>query len=399
MPNKANLKMGEPVMVNPNSYTNIEIILDELKNQLINERKWVILGCDGPPYNLASRIIENAESKYEWVTLTSGLGHLHMNQIKCLFKILDNISLDALGREVLGFKSPNAYSYFIEAKDTHKSYQALLVLLEGTACEMCRLFLKDQNDFPKTAQGFLNWCSENSNETFSFVYQIIFNFALAIYVQKVGVRMNNWNLIDAGRMKFLPLFYSFNHPIYQEVEYRDLCNRAMYPNTISDVLESQSCFNISSLPMNHQGGDFCLENKIKAHKLIAPKGKISQQMWKTLSRGLDEVEMIHNTAKDMLNLDNNNRYRDEDLYDEITTWRSVLRLSGMLEKNHAENAIKNIYDDLLSMELDDFTLNTQEKMDKYWQLAQDGHALKNINSHISKITITCDLNEFEADEE
>ena len=51
------------------------------------------------------------------------------------------------------------------------------------------------------------------------------------------------------------------------------------------------------------------ENKIKAHKLIAPKGKISQQMWKTLSRGLDEVEMVHNTAKDMLNLDNNNRYR------------------------------------------------------------------------------------------
>ena len=108
--------------------------------------------------------------------------------------------------------------------------------------------------------------------------------------------------------------------------------------------------------MNHQGGDFYLENETKALK-----GKVSQQMWKTLSRGLDEVEMVHNTTKDMLNLDNNNRYRDEDLYDEITTWRSVLRLSGMLEKNLAENAIKNICDDLISMELDDFTLNTQEK--------------------------------------
>ena len=51
---------------------NFEIILDELKNHLINEIKWVILGCDGPRYNLVSQIIENTESKYEWVTLTSG---------------------------------------------------------------------------------------------------------------------------------------------------------------------------------------------------------------------------------------------------------------------------------------------------------------------------------------
>ena len=96
---------------------------------------------------------------------------------------------------------------------------------------------------------------------------------------------------------------------YQEVEYRDLFNRT-YPNTISDVLESQSCFNISSLvPMNHQGGNFCLENKIKAHKLIAPKGKISQQMCKILSRGLDEI--VHNRKIYIyiyVNLDNNNRY-------------------------------------------------------------------------------------------
>ena len=39
--------------------------------------------------------------------------------------------------------------------------------------------------------------------------------------------------------------------------------------------------------MNHQGGDFCLENKIKAHKLIAPKG-----MWKTLSQGLETLTTI-----------------------------------------------------------------------------------------------------------
>ena len=60
IPNQVSLKMGEPSMVNPNSYTTVETVLADLKIQHINEeRKWAILGWDGPPYNLASRIIES----------------------------------------------------------------------------------------------------------------------------------------------------------------------------------------------------------------------------------------------------------------------------------------------------------------------------------------------------
>ena len=164
----------------------------------------------------------------------------------------------------------NAYDYFINAKYTHKSHQTLLILLEGTASEMCLLYLKDrERKLPINAAGFMEWCSNNSNETFSLVYQIIFNFAFAIYLQKVGVRMNNWEMIDGGRMKFLPFFYSFNHPIYQEVEYRDLANRAKYPSCVTDLMSGASCYN------NYQVGDFCLENKIQKHKQISPKGRIT----------------------------------------------------------------------------------------------------------------------------
>ena len=60
------------------------------------------------------------EEEYAWVTLMTGLGHLHMNEMKCLFKILGNIVLDLLGENVLGFKSNTPYDYFIRAKDTHK---------------------------------------------------------------------------------------------------------------------------------------------------------------------------------------------------------------------------------------------------------------------------------------
>ena len=57
---KTDCIMGEPICVNPNSYENIEHILNEMKSicDISDKREWVFLGCDGPPYCYASRIIE-----------------------------------------------------------------------------------------------------------------------------------------------------------------------------------------------------------------------------------------------------------------------------------------------------------------------------------------------------
>lgn len=81
--------IGEPVLLNPNSYENIEHILESLKANLKigTDRQWSYVGCDGPPYCLASRLAEKDKSKYEWLTLVPGLGHLNMNQMKSLLKV------------------------------------------------------------------------------------------------------------------------------------------------------------------------------------------------------------------------------------------------------------------------------------------------------------------------
>ena len=83
------MKVGEPVLLNPNSYINIEKILDQLKEnvEIPKSRKWSYVGCDGPPYCLASRLIEEANDKYGWIALLPGLGHLNMNQLKSFFKV------------------------------------------------------------------------------------------------------------------------------------------------------------------------------------------------------------------------------------------------------------------------------------------------------------------------
>ena len=129
--------------------------------------------------------------------------------------------------------------------------------------------------------------------------------------------------------------------------------------------------------------------KLNRQKLIAPKGRVSLQMWKTLSRGLDEIELIYKNASGMLDLRHEERYRDDDLYDEIVTWRAALRSSSMLEKSGAEHMIKNIHGESLTMELDDFTIKTLLKMETYWQLAADGHKLQHINKQYSKLPILC----------
>ena len=70
-----------------------------------------------------------------------------------------------------------------------------------------------------TVDGFLKW---NPNNTYHVVRQLVFTYALAIMINKLGDRNNNEIIQSASRYKFMELFYGFNHPIYQEIEYRDL---------------------------------------------------------------------------------------------------------------------------------------------------------------------------------
>lgn len=75
-------------MLNSNRYENIDKILSELKTNLKIEdgREWTLLECDGPPYCIASRLIERNPDKYDWVSIVCGLGYLNMNQVKTFFK-------------------------------------------------------------------------------------------------------------------------------------------------------------------------------------------------------------------------------------------------------------------------------------------------------------------------
>ena len=96
---------GEPILLNANSYQNIDSVLQSFKDILRNgeEREWAVLGFKGRPFCLNSRVIEKNPFKYDWVSIVSGLGHLNMNQLKTFFRIVNEICLKIVGKNSCTF--------------------------------------------------------------------------------------------------------------------------------------------------------------------------------------------------------------------------------------------------------------------------------------------------------
>ena len=117
----------------------------------------------------------------------------------------------------------------------------------------------------------------------------------------------------------MPLFYEFYHPIYQEINLFDLVNTVSYTDEVKQVLFENTTFTNSNLKHNHQGGDFLLVDKIKRHKMVPPKGQSSADTWRTVSRGIDEIELICKKAEECLNVDPKNVFRETDLCHEIVS--------------------------------------------------------------------------------
>ena len=136
--NEKYISLAEPIFLNIYSYDNIKTDFGPVKS---NARYWwkrrvSYVGCDGLPYVTASRLIETDVGKYDWVAMSSSLGHLYMNQQKTLLNIACNILLEPLAKDVLNSESPNALDYFFKCVDTHKINQSLEIFLYGTALEM-----------------------------------------------------------------------------------------------------------------------------------------------------------------------------------------------------------------------------------------------------------------------
>ena len=80
---------------------------------------------------------------------------------------------------------------------------------------------------------------------------MVLNYALAIFISKKGDRSNNVQIQNASRYKFSELFYGFNHPIYQEIEYRDLLQKVIMPKEVKELQDKNMTYSQSSREKKH----------------------------------------------------------------------------------------------------------------------------------------------------
>ena len=113
-----------------------------------------------------------------------------------------------------------------------------------------------------------------------FLYHITFSYLLAFSLYTEAIRKNNsMRMISAG-VQLTPLFYSFNHPKYQQLHLRDLCERVQMPDSIKSYVEGHESFSVSNFSNCGQGGDFIQEEANKTIKLFLLPGMPSSEMWK-----------------------------------------------------------------------------------------------------------------------
>ena len=111
-----------------------------------------------------------------------------------------------------------------------------------------------------------------------------------------------------------------------------------------------------------------MEGETKKHKMVVPKGPISDDMWRTISRGIDEIEEICEKAEENLHVSKDDTYQETDLYDEITAWRALLRSSKMLDTNGPKGVMMNIYGEVLCDDIIGLTENAIELMERFVKL-------------------------------
>lgn len=114
---------------------------------------------------------------------------------------MDDIILEPLGKEVLKFQSVKAFKFFSDAKDSHKSWQRLQILLIGTTLELIKQFKQESSE--QDHLKFLSWLSEDVNPSIRLAVELIVNFTLAAYIFKSRVRANDVTAVNEGRLKFM----------------------------------------------------------------------------------------------------------------------------------------------------------------------------------------------------
>ena len=284
---------GEPLFLNPCSYRAVEDVLSDIHSRNCSgQRRWSVIGCDGLPYILGTRLIDN-DVNLQNILLMPGLGHFEINMVRSSFKLLWTVILQDAA-DMLGFRSDKAKASCRKAIDHHKSFQILEITIIACSLELVRQHVHEMARAGKEAdyKSYCRFLQGVKDPNFLFLNEAIFTYLYSLFLFRAGMRMGNWEAILAGRTKFSPLFFGLHQTFYQEIEVRDLLCRVCMPPPLVDFTHDHETFTVTGVNTKGEGGDFILEAKNRKIKRMMPPGLPTKTKWKEVISNADSLDRV-----------------------------------------------------------------------------------------------------------
>ncbi|RHZ52550.1 hypothetical protein Glove_460g24 [Diversispora epigaea] len=340
------LYIPDPIPINPNSISNIKKVLEhiyEITGIKSGQRKWVVVVCDGVPYNLIQKI----KKEFPWLILIPGALHEEMNMLKAFVELNWLIDIKEFA-QTQGYRTDNQLAFFKKCADHHKSWDSICnIYRHAMAMELIWPFVLNYEN--PTVHEYLEWSQKQTSNIYKLKFEQIFIYLQAIINFRNGVRTNNSLLQNAARHQFSPIWSARRHPIYRliEITYEEQMQKLKPP--IHNMIEKYCVISRSGYKNQHQGLDAILEEINKTLKSLVPPVP-SQHHWEIAARNYNESSGPRTKP---------------DFVIESQRFRIQLRKSDFLNPIQKENTFKSLGNIILSEELKNFTSIAQEKRKIY----------------------------------
>ena len=406
---KPPLHVHEPVFVNPCSYVVVAVVLRKIGIESgisqygTGERQWIVVVCDGLPFNLCRRVISSTflcplckesfngkdefmshtenthqmsqenvtlQKEFSWVLLQPGPGHVEINMVKGFVELTWDVFWKNMVM-LFNFRSETALKYAKKVSDHHKGWTLCRIAREAIAAQLILPFVRDelkkQNpDFKASA--FLKYTFNAENPNYVFMCDMAFEILDAVFMYRVGVRCSKISFMDAGRAKFAKVWSGRVHPLYRELEMADSLASIRMPESIKSLIESSMSLNTSGRPYTGEGADFRLEEVNRVIQQWLPKAPTGKD-WQLICSNHDDLVRFRDVVFKQMGCSDHTRGASyvQNISSEVNAFRALLRSTEYLLHPQINEVHKSFDGTALDPDLINFSSNGREKRAKYFE--------------------------------
>ena len=318
------VSVHEPVYANPCSYEATATVLRNIAKrsglrQHGGVRDWIIVVCDGVPYNLCRRLVASTHichtcnmsfngmdslvdhsnkhhdgvatgsREFDWVVLQPGAGNIEINMVKGVVELGWDINWKELAI-ILNFKSETALQCAKKVSDHHKGWTMCRIARLAITRELMVSYVREQlvNSGPISVSGFLKFTMHAKDPNYSFMADFVLEILDAVFMFRCGQRCCNADVMIAARGKFAKHWSGRVHPLYRELEMADLLTYIRMPTDVQDVIKASMSLNLTGRKHTGEGVDFRLEEVNKQIKHWLPSVP-SPNDWHTTCTNYDRL--------------------------------------------------------------------------------------------------------------